>query len=93
MKQTLRVFGFLEGISFLALLTVGMPLKYLYGTPTPNKFIGMAHGLLFMAYLGFAYAVAEQSEWPAKKRWAAFLASVLPLGTFWFDHYHLREKP
>lgn len=90
MKNWLRFFAVLEGISFLALLGIGMPMKYIYGVRWPNQVIGQTHGILFLTFLGFAYAVAAEEKWPARKQWIAFAAAVLPLGTFWFDRKHLR---
>lgn len=91
-KKILRILAFLEGISFIALIGIGMPLKYLYGIRTPNLIIGQAHGLLFLAFLGFAYAVSQEEKWSPGKQWLAFFASVLPLGTFWFDHRYLKNQ-
>ena len=47
----LRVIGLLEGISFLVLLGVAMPLKYVWDEPQAVRGVGMAHGVLFLAYV------------------------------------------
>ena len=88
----LRLFAYLEGISFLVLLGVGMPLKYMYGMPKPNLVIGMAHGLLFMAYCAFVYIVMGEQKWSASKTFLAVLAAFLPFGTFAPDVKLFREK-
>ena len=49
--RTLRVIGILEGVSYLVLLGIAMPLKYIYAIPEAVKFTGWAHGVLFMAYI------------------------------------------
>lgn len=71
-----------EGVSFLVLLLVAMPLKYLAGWPKGVTVVGWAHGILFVAFLGLALEVKsllhKNMGWMAQ----AFVASVLPLGTF-----------
>jgi integral membrane protein len=81
----LRLLGYLEGISFLILLGVCMPLKYIYHYPKPTMFVGMAHGLLFMSYCAFVYIVRSEQKWNAAKTFWAVLAAFLPFGTFVAD--------
>ena len=50
MIRTLRILGNVEGVSYLLLLGVAMPLKYAFGLPLAVKIVGMAHGVLFLAY-------------------------------------------
>ena len=86
----LRLVGMMEGASFLVLLGIAMPLKYLAGYPQAVRVVGMIHGLLFVA---FAIVVVEASvsmRWPLRRVLAAFVASVLPFGPFVFDA-HLRR--
>jgi hypothetical protein len=47
----LRIIGFVEGLSFLILLGIAMPLKYFFGLPETVRVVGMAHGLLFVLYV------------------------------------------
>jgi len=74
-----------EGISFLVLLLIAMPLKYLADLPEAVKIVGWAHGILFVAFLALAYEVKSALNkdflWLVK----AFIASLLPFGTFVFD--------
>jgi integral membrane protein len=86
-----RILGWLEGASFLLLIFVGMPLKYFGGNPIAVKSLGMPHGLLFIAYVLFANYLAEDLEWSWKVRLSAFLASVLPFGTFIFEMKYLKK--
>jgi len=76
-----RLVAFLEGCSFL-LFAITMPLKYMMGMPKPNYFIGMAHGLLFMLYMVLLLQVSTEYKWPIKKIFLAFIASLIPFGTF-----------
>jgi len=92
MQKTLKTLAVLEGLSFIALLGVAMPLKYVYAMPHATRYPGMVHGILFLAFIFYAHYVAETEIWPMRKRIAAFLAAVLPLGTFWFDWKYLKQK-
>ena len=84
--KTLRVVGFLEGLSFLLLLFIAMPLKYIWGNPLLVKFVGMGHGILFILFLIVLFAVCEKQKWSIKMFILGFIASILPFGPFVFDH-------
>jgi len=77
--------AFLEGVSFLVLLFIAMPLKYLADKPEMVKKVGMAHGLLFVVYVITLVQVATENNWQFKKAFTAFAVSFLPFGTFWFE--------
>lgn len=81
----LRGIAFFEGISFLLLLGVAMPLKYFAGFPAPVKIIGWIHGLLFVLYLIAVAEVSLKRQWSWAQILGALLASVLPFGTFVLD--------
>ena len=83
--KTLRIVGLLEGLSFLLLLFIAMPVKYLMGNPLLVKYIGMGHGILFVAFLVVLFAVFQKQKWSFNMLMGGFLASVLPFGTFVFD--------
>ncbi len=82
----------LEGISFLVLLGVAMPLKYLAGQPMAVRVVGSAHGLLFVLYVMAVVLVAVEMRWPLRRVAAAFAAAVLPFGPFVFDAHLRRES-
>jgi len=86
----LRLLGILEGSSFLLLLFVAMPLKYLAGRPEMVRMVGMAHGLLFVAFVFAVLQVAFEFRWPLRRVFAALAASVLPFGPFILDARLLR---
>ncbi|WP_347156390.1 DUF3817 domain-containing protein [Pontibacter chitinilyticus] len=88
----LRLIGILEGISYLALLGVAMPLKYIAGMPEFVKYAGWAHGLLFVLFILAVANVALAKNWSAGKVFAALIASVLPFGPFILDAKLLREE-
>lgn len=81
----LRITAFLEGVSFLLLLGIAMPLKYVWGMPEWVRAVGMTHGMLFVAFLGLVAVVHSEHDWPLRKTALAVIASVIPFGTFWAD--------
>lgn len=81
----LRLVGFLEGLSFIVLLGIAMPLKYMAGMPEAVSYVGMAHGFLFIAYLVWVVYAHNQYKWGMKNTFWAGLASILPFGTFVAD--------
>ena len=85
----LRAVGLLEGTSYLVLLGIAMPLKYLAGMPGPVLVVGWAHGVLFMLYVAAVAYAALAERWPLVKILAALAASVLPFGPFVFDAWYL----
>ncbi len=90
--QLLRKTGIAEGISFLVLLLIAMPLKYMLDLPLAVKYTGWAHGLLFVLYVAQAYYVKEVYNWPFKKFLYTFVAAWLPLGTFVYDKQLKKEE-
>ena len=90
----LRLFGMLEGISFLVLLGIAMPLKYFAGRPEAVRFVGMAHGVLFLAYVvAVIQAQLDYENWPRRRTALALLAALLPFGPFVMDRKVLRGLP
>lgn len=82
----LRIIGFLEGISFLLLMGIGMPLKYFADYEHATQDLGMAHGVLFIGYIITVIPVYFEQKWSIKTTFLVFLASLLPFGTFIADH-------
>lgn len=80
----LRVLALVEGISYLA-FALTMPLKYVFDMPTPNKIVGMAHGILFIAYCIMVFVVNQERKWSFATNFWAYLASLIPFGTFVAD--------
>ena len=81
----LRITGFLEGISFLLLMGVAMPLKYIWVIPEATIGIGYAHGFLFIAYCILVIPAKIDLKWNLKTTFLVLLASLLPFGTFVAD--------
>ena len=81
----LRKTGIAEGISFLLLLGIAMPMKYLLKQPMAVTIVGWVHGVLFVAFLFLAWEVKTDRNKSWKWFALAFLAAILPTGTFFFD--------
>lgn len=86
-----RITAILEGISYLMLFALGMPLKYLAEIPQPNKYIGYAHGFLFIAYVILAFIFWMQKKWGFKRLIILIVASLLPFATFYIDAKYLKS--
>jgi integral membrane protein len=81
----MRLISVVEGVSFLLLLGVAMPLKYLVGIPEPVSVVGAAHGILFILYALAAAALMLTLRWSPLWFVGAMVASVVPFGTFYID--------
>ncbi len=87
-----RLVALLEGISYLVLLGVAMPLKYLVGIPEPVKLIGWAHGVLFVLFMVCLLQVWIVKKWSFWQVLTAFISSLLPFGTFVMDKTWQKEE-
>ncbi len=83
--------GLAEGLSFIILLAIAMPLKYMAGMLLPVRIVGMVHGVLFILYTLFLLQAAIAYKWPLLKTAAAFLLSFIPLGTFFLESLLRKE--
>ena len=72
-------------MSYLVLLLIAMPMKYLLDMPLAVKYVGWAHGLLFVLYIGFLLVLGLMEKWSIKKLFFGFIASLLPFGPFVFE--------
>lgn len=86
-----RIIAFMEGISFLIILFVTMPLKYIFNMPEPNKVIGMAHGVLFIAYIAVALLLHFRFKWKISFTLKVLAASIIPFGTFYIERKLFRD--
>jgi integral membrane protein len=81
----LRRVSLVEGVSFLVLLGVAMPLKYLGGMPQAVTVVGWAHGLLFILVLHALSLAMGLEGWTVRRSAAVVLAALLPAGPFVLD--------
>ena len=87
MKTLFRIVAFLEGLSYLLLLTVSSysPLA----DPAYVKKLGMPHGLLFIAYIVLAFIIKNSEQWRGKDFAIILFASIVPFGTFYVERKYL----
>lgn len=85
-----RTIAIAEGISFLVLLFIAMPLKYFADMPMAVKVVGWAHGVLFIGYWVAAVPLFTKLKWEAERIIGLGLASILPFGTFVLERKWLR---
>ena len=89
MKLFFRIVAFLEGISYILLMTFGLYFKYQLNDESYVKILGMPHGLLFMLYILMAFLLKENENWTRKDFGIILLASLIPFGTFYIDRRYL----
>tara|TARA_B110001450_G_scaffold220575_1_gene216118 strand:- start:27 stop:299 length:273 start_codon:yes stop_codon:yes gene_type:complete len=90
MKSIFRIVSFLEGVSYLLLMSLGLYYKYALNDPSFVKMFGMPHGILFMLYIVLAIAIKKEMNWSYKVLGMVLVASIIPFGTFYIDKKYLR---
>ncbi len=90
MIKTFRIIALLEGVSFILLLFIATPIKYIGEDPSYVKMLGMPHGLLFIGYVILAMVIRSEQKWDGKKTFIILLAAIIPFGTFYVDKKYLR---
>lgn len=88
-----RLVAILEGISVVLLFGVAMPLKYIFGIPGATSLAGQIHGAFVVIYMFALLSVWIVQRWSIGKVLVAFIASIVPLGTFLFEHKIRDEVP
>jgi integral membrane protein len=83
--------GLAEGLSFVILLTIAMPLKYMANMALPVRIVGMLHGVLFIMYTLYLLQAAIAYKWTITKTAAAFFLSFIPMGTFFLESLLRKE--
>lgn len=87
-----RTVAMAEGVSFLILLGIAMPLKYMAGKPGMVDLFGWVHGLLFISYMITGLQVKIEREWPIGKTALAVVAALIPFGPFLLDKKLLQKE-
>lgn len=85
MLTLFRIVAFLEGVSYILLLFVATPIKYILKDESYVKLLGMPHGILFIAYLILAFLLKSEMNWSYKNFKIILLASIVPFGTFYVE--------
>lgn len=81
--QRFRIINTTEGYSYLILLFVGMPLKYIFEIDVAVKLTGMTHGVLFIALMITMIPAYMEGKWKFKCNLLFFVAALIPFGTFY----------
>lgn len=80
-----RTISLIEGLSWLVLLFIAMPLKYALGRPEAVALVGRVHGLLFVLFVGALARLAIDGTWSFAQLTRAFISSLVPFGAFWLE--------
>lgn len=81
----LRFIGITEGISYVFLLVIAMPLKYMFDYPIVVKYTGWVHGILFVLYIAAVFKATFMAKWSLYRTFKYLVASLIPLATFFLD--------
>ena len=87
--KAFRVISLLEALSFVILLLVAMPIKYILGNPELVRIVGMAHGILFVLYILGALLFKNKLNWSNQILVVVILCSIIPLGPLYVDRKYL----
>lgn len=90
MIKTFVTVGWLETISYLSLLLIAMPLKYIWDIEEAVKYNGWVHGVLFVTYIVLLLIVGIKLKWKLNLYVFGFIAALLPLGPIVFDRKYLK---
>ena len=90
MIKLFRIVALLEGLSYIGLIFIAVPIKYLIGIDTYVKFLGMPHGILFLLYILLALITSKFMNWDNKSIIIILLASIIPFGTFYVDNKYIK---
>ena len=75
-----RLISFIEGISFLILVFIAMPLKYIAGIALAVKIVGMTHGVLFILFVLALLMALKKYKWNSSLNFKLFVYSLIPFG-------------
>lgn len=89
--RRLRIIGLIEGVSFLVLLGIAMPLKYFAGIAAAVTMAGWVHGLLFIAFCIVLTQAHQEAKWSFSRSAGVLIAALLPFGPFVIDK-RLRQQ-
>ena len=90
MKKTFKIVAFLEGVSYILLLFIAVPIKYWGGDEKWVKLLGMPHGILFFGYVALAVFLNSIEDWSYRDLFVILICSIFPFGTFYVDWKYLK---
>jgi integral membrane protein len=80
-----RIIAWIVGVVLIALVVVGMPLKYIGHNDSVVAAIGPAHGFLFMVYVALTFDLGRRAGWPLSRMLLVMLAGTIPFFSFWAE--------
>ena len=92
LKCVFKFIAILEGVSYVLLLLIATPIKYLFDNEQYVKALGMPHGILFVLYIVVAFFIQKKIRWDNKDLVIVILASMIPFGFFYIDSKYLTPK-
>ena len=87
-----RTISAIEGLSYALLVFIAMPLKYGLDLPQMVRILGMAHGVLFVAFVVALVLAMVSQRWPITRAGALLVASMVPLGAVWIERTCAAEQ-
>ena len=90
--EKFRLINKIEGYSFLILMFIAMPLKYIFGILIATKVVGMIHGVLFIAFVYQLIDSAKKVPFTKQESGVFFIASLIPFGSFYSDKLCSKKK-
>jgi len=87
-----RLISFIEGISFLILVFIAMPLKYFAGIPLAVKIVGMSHGILFILFVLALVMAENRYKWKFLS-FQLFVYSLIPFGFILIEKIIMKNPP
>ena len=87
-----RIISFLEGISYLLLLFIAVPLKYFNEQEYLVEILGMPHGILFILYIFFSIILKNKMNWSIRQTIEIMIGSIIPFWTFYIDYKYLKSS-
>lgn len=88
----LRIVGLIEGVSYIFLVFIAMPLKYSADIPMAVKISGMIHGILFVLFVGYLTLCHFKYRWSVVRSILLLVLSLIPFGNFIADHFILKPE-
>ena len=90
-KNIFRIIAFFEGVSYILLLFIAVPIKYILGNDKWVQMLGMPHGLLFIGYLIMTVILRSKESWKKTTFIIILICSIIPFGTFYVDKKYLKN--
>lgn len=87
-----RIISIIEGLSYLILVFIAMPLKYMFNYPMAVKIVGMSHGVLFILFFVALVMAMNRYKWKFLG-FQLFVYSLLPFGFILIDKIIIKSPP